>query len=320
MSSREKGEQNVLTTKAGRRSASLSVRQEKTLSRDIRRNWMLYLLLLPTFLSTAIFYFYPVVSGFVHSFTYWDLKNTEWIGLENYQRFLSDPVTAAAWRNMAIILGANIVIVLTTPLLVAAIIAHLPAGRIQYLWRLTFVLPLIVPITVTIFVWRWFFGLDGGLNQLLALVGLDQFRHTWLGEEGTALWAVIFTGFPWAGGLNFLIYLAALQTISRELLDAARVDGAGPIRRFFKIELPLIRPQVLLIVILTFIYYLRSFDAPLIMTNGGPGTTGTIVPGLQMFRAVREDLDLGYGSAIGVVLLIVTLGLGLLRRGEQRQA
>jgi raffinose/stachyose/melibiose transport system permease protein len=181
-------------------------------------------------------------------------------------------------------------------------------------------LPLIVPITVTIFVWRWFFGLEGGLNQLLDLVGLSQFRHTWLGEEATALWAVIFTGFPWAGGLNFLIYLAALQTISRELLDAARVDGAGAMRRFFKIELPLIRPQILLLVILTFIYYLRSFDAPLIMTNGGPGTTGTIVPGLQMFRAVREDLDLGYGSAIGVVLLVVTLGLGLLRRGENRQA
>jgi raffinose/stachyose/melibiose transport system permease protein len=319
MSSREKGPQPILSSQVSR-SANLSLRRENSLGRAIRRNWALYLLLLPTLLFTSVFYFYPVVSGIYHSFTYWDLKNTEWIGLENYQRFLDDPVTIAAWRNMAIMLGVNIVVVLTAPLLVAAIVAHLPAGPLQYLWRVVFVLPLIVPITVTIFVWRWFFGLEGGLNQLLELVGLGQFRHTWLGEEATALWAVIFTGFPWAGGLNFLIYLAALQTISRELLDAARVDGAGAIRRFFKIELPLIRPQILLLVILTFIYYLRSFDAPLIMTNGGPGTTGTIVPGLQMFRAVREDLDLGYGSAIGVVLLVVTLGLGLLRRGENRQA
>lgn len=83
----------------------------------------------------------------------------------------------------------------------------------------------------------------------------------------------------------------------------AKVDGCGSLRRFFRIELPLIRPQLLLLVTLTVIYYLRSFDAPLIMTNGGPGTTGTLVPGLQMYRAIRNELDLGYGSAIGTVLL-----------------
>ena len=108
-----------------------------------------------------------------------------------------------------------------------------------------------------------------------------------------------------------IIYLAALQSIPEEILDAARVDGATAIRTFFQIELPMIRPQMSLLVTLTIIYYLRSFDAPLIMTNGGPGTTGTLVPGLQMYRAIRDELDLGYGSAIGTVLFGALLAVSL---------
>ena len=135
MSSRDKAEQISLTSKTYPVKANLRPGSLGSVGRAIRRNWFLYVLLLPTFLFTFVFYYYPVVSGLFHSFTYWDLKYTEWIGLENYQRFFSDSVTGAAWRNMALILVANIVIVLTTPLLVAALIAHLPAGWTQDWWR-----------------------------------------------------------------------------------------------------------------------------------------------------------------------------------------
>jgi raffinose/stachyose/melibiose transport system permease protein len=274
---------------------------------QVRRNWLLYLLILPAFLSTALFYYYPMASGIFHSFTYWDIKQTVWVGFDNYARMFRDPATAAAWRNMLIILISQLFIVITFPLFGAALVSHLRPGRLQYGWKILFVLPIVVPVTVIVFVWRWFYGPQGGLNQILNAMGLKQFTHIWLGEPATALWAIIFVGFPFVAGLNFLIYLAALQSISHDLLDAAKVDGASPFRTFFQIELPLIRPQILLLVILTFIYYLRSFDAPLIMTNGGPGTAGTLVPGLQMYRAVRDELDLGYGSAIGTILFLVTL-------------
>jgi raffinose/stachyose/melibiose transport system permease protein len=277
----------------------------------VRRSWLLYLLLVPTFVFTAIFYYYPLASGIYHSFTYWDLKQTLWIGLENYQRMFEDDISKTAWRNMLVILGSQLVIAATAPLLVATLIYNLGHSRASYWWRVLFVSPIVVPATVTVFVWRWFYGPDGGLNQVLRGVGLDSLAHIWLGEQATALWAIIFVGFPWVSGLNFLLYLAALQSIPSELIDAARVDGAGPFRRFFQIELPLIRPQMMLLLILTFIYYLRSFDAPLIMTNGGPGRAGTMVPGLQMYHAVREGFELGYGSAIGTVLFLVTIGLTL---------
>ncbi len=279
----------------------------------IRRHWEIYLLLLPSLFAAGVFYYYPMVSGFYHSFTYWDLKRTIWIGLENYQRMFTDPITLIAWRNMATILIANIVIVLTLPLLGATLVAHVRSTRLQFWWRIIFVLPIVVPGTVIVFVWRWFYSIDGGLNIMLRAIGLDSITRWWLGDPDTALWGIIFVGLPWIAGLNFLVYLAALQSIPRDLMDAAMVDGAGPLRRFFAIEFPLIRGQMLVLVALTFIFYIRSFDAPLIMTNGGPGSAGTLVPGLQMYRAVRDDLDLGYGSAIGSVLFAVTFGLVLLR-------
>jgi raffinose/stachyose/melibiose transport system permease protein len=289
------------------------VNRRAELLRGIRRNWTLYLLLLPSLISALVFYYYPMVSGFYHSFTYWDIKRTVWIGLENYQRMFEDPITLVAWRNMATILIANIAVVLTLPLLGAALVAHIRSNVGQFWWRMIFVLPIVVPGTVIVFVWRWFYGMDGGLNIVLRAIGLGGITRWWLGDPHTALWGIIFVSFPWIAGLNFLVYLAALQSISSELLDAATVDGASSIRRFFYIELPLIRSQMLVLVALTFIFYIRSFDAPLIMTNGGPGSAGTLVPGLQMYRAVRDDLDLGYGSAIGNVLFAVTFLLVLVR-------
>ena len=279
----------------------------------------MYLFILPTFLFAIAFYYYPMASGFYHSFTYWDIKQTLWIGFENYQRMFSDPAAVSSWRNMLIILGSELVIVCTFPLLGAALVAHLRPGLGQFWWRMTFILPIVVPATVVVFIWRWFYGPDGGFNSLLRFAGWGNLTHLWLGENATAPWAIIFTGFPWIAGLNFLLYLAALQSVPEELLDAARVDGAGGLRRFFQIELPLIRGQMMVLIVLTFIFYLRSFDAPLIMTNGGPGTAGTLVPGLQMYRAVRDDLDLGYGSAIGTVLFIVTLGLMLVNQALSRR-
>lgn len=286
----------------------------------IRRNALLYVLLLPTFLFAIAFYYYPLLSGIYHSFTYWDIKRTVWVGLSNYERFFREPATLAAWRNMALIVVAQVAITMTLPLLGAALVSRIT--RWQYGWRVAFVLPIVVPATVVVFVWRWFYGIDGGFNYLLRLIGLADVARAWLGDPATALWSIIFVGFPWVAGLNFLIYLAALQSIPTEINDAAKVDGCGSLRRFFRIELPLIRSQLLLLVTLTIIYYLRSFDAPLIMTNGGPGTTGTLVPGLQMYRAIRNDLDLGYGSAIGTVLfmalLLISLASFALRRSQER--
>ena len=120
---------------------------EAGLLAQVRRSWYLYVMLLPAFLSAIVFYYYPLASGLFHSFTYWDLKQTIWIGLENYQRMFDDAATVTAWRNMFTILIAQLVIVITAPLLGAALVAHLKEGRALFAWRITFILPIVVPAT-----------------------------------------------------------------------------------------------------------------------------------------------------------------------------
>jgi len=270
----------------------------------LRRHAPLYLIVLPTMIFLVLFFYYPAISGFYHSFTYWDVKSTIWAGLANYEKLFSDKRLIGSAVNLFKLTGFHVLVVVTMPLLAAALVFHLPHRRVQYWLRVLFVFPMIVPTVVTILVWRWMYSMDGGVNLLLQAVGLESLTRAWLGDHNTVLGAIMFVGFPWVSGLNFLIYLAGLQNISQELLDAAVVDGANGLQRFFHVELPLIRGQVRMLVMLTVIYWLRSFEMPLIMTDGGPGWA-SMVPGLRMYQTVTRDFNLGYGSAIGFVLFII---------------
>ena len=277
------------------------------------RRWLpLYILALPTILFLTIFIYYPAISGFYTSFTVWTIKESIWVGLLNYEKLLNDKRLIASAGNLVQLTLFNVVVVITMPLLAAALIFHLPHRRVQYWLRVLFVFPMIVPGVVTIMVWRWLYSIDGGINILLQTAGFESITRAWLGDRNTVLYALMFTGFPWIAGLNFLIYLAGLQNIPREILDAATVDGAGAIARFFRIEVPLIRGQIRLLVLLTIIFWLRSFELPLIMTDGGPGWA-SMVPGLRMYHTVSRDFNLGYGSAIGVVLFAVVLIVTLIQ-------
>lgn len=298
--------------------ASLRTDRPRLLQAGIRRlsglklrdHAPLYLIILPTFVLLILFFYYPAVSGFYHSFTYWDAREATWAGLANYDKLFGDRRLIASVGNLIKITLFHVGVVLTMPLLAAALIFHLPHRRSQYWFRVLFVFPMIVPVVVTILVWRWMYSLDGGINLILQAVGLESLVRAWLGDRKTVLWAIMFVNFPWIAGLNFLIYLAGLQNISQDVLDAAVVDGANSLTRFFQVELPLIRGQVRLLVLLTLIYWLRSFELPLIMTDGGPGWA-SMVPGLRMYQTVTRDFNLGYGSAIGFILflsiLIVTI-------------
>jgi raffinose/stachyose/melibiose transport system permease protein len=115
-------------------------------------------------------------------------------------------------------------------------------------------------------------------------------------------------GFPWIAGINFLIYLAGLQGIPTEVMDAAAVDGATGFRRFWLIDLRLIMGQIKLLVILSVVFSLQSFVLILIMTNGGPGYA-SMVPGLLMYKAAFQDGRFGYACAIGTVLFVVIFAL-----------
>ena len=175
------------------------------------------------------------------------------------------------------------------PLLAAKMLFHLRRQGAAYLYRVLLTAPIVIPIMVTLLLWRFIYDpYDGLLNQLLQAIGLGSLQRAWLGDFQTALYAVIGLGFPWVTGIGnagfaFLIYLGGLQEIPREIFDAAAVDGASAARRFWRIELPMIAAQIKLILLLTIINTMESYVPVMVMTGGGPGVS-SMVPGLYLYE------------------------------------
>jgi len=271
-----------------------------------RQKIPLYLFLIPTSIFLLVFMYYPAVTAVRLSFYQWDGFSPErWVGLSNFERMFTDGVMRASIGNMLVLTVARILIVLTTPLLAAELVFHLMSQRWQYWYRVIFIIPLVVPEVVIYLIWQFIFSPSIGLaNVLFNNIGLGFLANDWLGSHRTVLLSLALVGFPWIAGINFLIYLAGLQSIPREILDAAAVDGATGFSRFWLVDLKLIMGQIKLLLILSVISSLQSFVLILIMTNGGPGYS-SMVPGLLMYQAAFQDGRFGYACAIGTTLFVV---------------
>lgn len=286
----------------------------KRTTRRINQGRMAYILIAPSMILMAVFTYYPALMAFYLAFTNFSLsKPLEFVGFRNFVLMASDPFLIAGIKNMLILLVSNVVKTLTLPLLVAELIFWIKSDRIKYWFRTAFVVPAIVPGIVAILLWKTIWAPRIGLvNQVLAVLGLERFQHAWLGEEGTALLTIIMTGFPWIDIFAFLVFFGGLLAISTDLFDAASVDGANWVRRFWSLDLPALRPQIMILLFFTFIGSIQGFAGIFVLTGGGPGTA-TYVPALEMYFMISRTAEFGYASAIGFVLAIVVGVLVLLR-------
>jgi raffinose/stachyose/melibiose transport system permease protein len=308
------------TDRAGR----LPIRRD---ARRIDLDRRIYLFVLPAVLLLALFNYYPFLSAFYHSLFDWDGVNARFVGLGNFRAMLSDEMLTASVPNILILTGMGVFFALTLPLIAAAVIYNLPAERSRLVYRFFFTVPLVIPWVVTVLVWQFLYDpIDGPINGLLTAIGLPGLARAWLSEPTIAIYAVGMiggggtgVGFPFVAGLNLLIYLAGLDSISREIVDAARLDGAGTLQRFFRIELPLIKGQIRMILVLTMITQIQSFQTIILLTRGGPGYA-TMVPGMAMYQDAFEFGRMGYASAIGVVLFIVMLLITLVTLNRLRSS
>ena len=271
------------------------------------------LMLAPTLVLLALFNYYPAVLGLSRAFTRWETgEEPQWIGLGNFVAMWHDEFLRLSLRNLLILLVANVLKTLTMPLLVAELLMSLRSPRWQYFMRTAFILPMVVPGMVTMLLWSFIYdGSVGLLNQILETLGMDTLTRSWLGDSGTALWAIIGIGFPWAGGLALLIYLAGLNAISGDVWDSCQVDGVGGLKRVWYVDLPLLLPQVRLLVILTLIGVVQDFGSILVLTGGGPGLA-THVPALHMYFQAFRFGHMGYAAAIGLTLFVAIFTLSLL--------
>ncbi|OXS58889.1 hypothetical protein B1A99_13085 [Cohnella sp. CIP 111063] len=282
------------------------------LLRRIRKNKMAYAFLLPAILLLSTIKYYPFFTSVVESLFDWNGVNiNRFIGFGNYAELLGDEKIRVAFANVFKISAATIAIQLTLPLLAALLVFRIRNGTLQNFLKVGFIVPLVVPMMVLVLLWRWMYSGDFGLvNQLLEAIGLAGWKHSWLGDPSTALWAIVFVGFPWVAGLPFLLYLAGLQSISSDLYEVADLEGAGPIRRLLSIELPLLASQIRLVLMYAVLQAFQLFEAPYILTNGGPGIS-TITPALHIYDQAFNYGRFGYASSIGVLLFAVLLALTL---------
>ncbi|WP_049557115.1 carbohydrate ABC transporter permease [Nonomuraea sp. SBT364] len=274
--------------------------------------WGVYLVLLPTFALLAAFAYYPALNGMVHSLFEWRPGfESPFVGLENYLTMLGDDLWWASFRNIGVIFVWAVTLMWVFPLLAAELVMSLSSERLRFVFRTLLILPLAFPAVVNVLLWQFMYDpRDGVINSLLRAVGLDGLAGNWIGDPDTALVALMTIGFPWVASLPFLVFLSALQNVPVEIYQAAEVDGAGRLRRFWSIDLPMMFRDVKLLFVLAVISVLQYGMQAHIMTKGGPDNA-TQVPVLRMLDAAFLDTSWGYAATLGTVLFALTLGVSL---------
>lgn len=286
---------------------------KKATSSRFAQSLSCYGLLLPTFILLGVFTFIPFVWAFTTSFYELEVGGeSKFVGFENYLAFFNDPTFWPSLAHMVFLTIFGVVVVMVFPLLYAKLIFSLSSDRARYVYRVLFLIPLAFPGVAILLMWSSVvFGEYGLVNGALRAVGLDSLSRSWLADPDTALIAIAFLGFPWANGIQILIYYAGFSTISESVLEAAELDGATGVRKFFLIEIPMIFSQIKLLVILAVIGGVQGFDAMYILTRGGPGFE-TMVPGLWMYYNAFSFQKMGLACAIGVLLFLLILALTIL--------
>ncbi len=255
--------------------------------------------------------FYPAFQAFSLSFTQYDLDLTQapqWVGLKNFQKLLSDKVFWQTLRNTFLYLIGVVPILVIVPLVLAILVNQKLRG-IRW-FRIAYYTPVIISMVVAGIAWKALYTSDGILNQLLKLVGFTD-GIPWLTSPDLALWSVMVVTI-WKGlGYYMVIYLAGLQGIPVDLYEAAAIDGSDGWQKHWDITIPLMRPYLSLVAVISSISAMKVFEEVYIITQGGPlNHSKTVV--YYVYEKAFQDLEINYASAIGLVLFLFILILSII--------
>ena len=294
------------------------------LGKSIWKHKIAYILLLPTFLLVWFFNYRGILTAFVRAFTNWSTTNNtvakmEFVGLDNFRRMFSEGYFLIGMKNLVLLIVTGVLKVLTMPLIAAWLVYAVNGNKRKYMYLFLFVLPVVVPGVVMAMTWQKIYDPNIGLlNEVLGVLGMSGLQQVWLGNAKTAIWAIIFMGFPFISAMAFLVYYGGFINIGKEIEESARVDGANRHQIFWKIQLPMIKPQLSIMITLTLIGVMQDFNNIYIMTGGGPGTS-TYVPALELYLNVAQFGRYGYACALGVVLFAFTMAITLINMRLTRE-
>lgn len=253
---------------------------------------------------------WPMVQSVQYSFYKWDgVSQAVWVGVQNYLNFFTDPVLVSTLGNVLVLLVFFSLLPIALGLLSAALITRArQPGMAVYRW--IFFLPQVLTSVVVALLFKRMYAPEGPINEALRAVGLDALAKNWLGDFTWALPAVGLIGTWVTFGFCMVLFISGAASISPDLYEAARMDGAGPLREFFSVTLPGLRGQIAVALTLTITAALRTFDLIWITTRGGPGTA-TQTPAVALYKAAFVNPNVGQAAAIGVVMAVLCLVIAL---------
>lgn len=268
-----------------------------------------YLFLLPAAVVLVIFFFIPFFQTFLLSFLDYshNIYKPEFIGLENYINLFKNPIFYKVLWNTFIYLFVAVPILAIVPLFLAILINQKIKGVTLY--KILIYLPVIVSIVVAAIAFKWLYADQGILNYLVTKLGMEPIG--WLTDPNCALYSVIIVTI-WKGiGYYMIIYLAALMSVPKELYEACDIDGANFLTKHLTVTVPHIMPTIALVTTISAISAMKVFAEIYVMTKGGPlNSSKTIV--YYIYERAFENLDLGFASAMAVVLLIIVMIFSLI--------
>ncbi len=269
-----------------------------------------YLFLLPAIALLGLTVFIPAFQAFALSFTRYEYDITqapEWVGWSNFQRLWQDKLFWQTIKNTLLYLIGVVPILVIAPLGLAIIVNQKLRGINWF--RTAFYTPVVISMVVAGIAWKALYTENGLINQFLKQFGIESIP--WLTDPKLAIWSVMLVTI-WKGlGYYMVIYLAGLQSISPELYEAAAIDGSDSWQKHLDITIPLMRPYLFLVAVISAISATKVFEEIFIMTQGGPRNSSKTVV-YYLYERAFQDLDISYACTIGLVLFLGILGLSII--------
>ncbi|MCX4862050.1 carbohydrate ABC transporter permease [Streptomyces canus] len=259
---------------------------------------------LPALLLFFFVVLVPSVRGVYYAFTDWDGLDPDFsfVGLDNFADMFSDAdAKQAIWHTLLIAVSITVI---QNALGLALALGVNAAIKSRNVLRVFLFAPAVITPIVTAYLWRNLLGPDGAVNSLLGAVGLDGWRQDWLGSPSLALWSVVAVIVWQFAGYSMVIFLAGLQSVPKEIHEAAEIDGAGPVRRFWSVTRPLLAPAFTVNLMLSIIGGIKLFDQVYALTGGGPGHATDTLSTL-IYKDAFTLGEFGYSIALAVVLTVI---------------
>jgi multiple sugar transport system permease protein len=265
-----------------------------------------YAFLSPALILFVVFIAGPLLGAIALSFYKWDLFTPrEFVGLQNYRDLRDDRVASIAIRNSFFFAFWSIVLHLTFGMLLALAVNRAMHGGLRYFLRTAYFFPLLISWATVSLIWRFALNPNFGFfNYYLRKLGLNP--PNWLVDRHWSMEALLFVDLWRTVGFTFIVLLAGLQGVPRELYEAAMIDGAGTLRRFVNVTIPMISPTIFFVLVLNFIGAFQIFEPMFIMTNGGPANSTRSIVQL-IFETGFRSFEMGYASAMAIVVFVVIL-------------